>query len=53
MARLVLMLALFIFGGWLCLNLGNFIGDYQDDSQQYYSTIQMINNLEAPAAGGK
>lgn len=52
MARLVLMLALFILGGWLCLILGDFVNDYQGDSKEYYSTIEMINNLEAPAAGG-
>ena len=51
MARLILVIALFIFGGWLCLNLGDYIGDYNDDSQEYYSTIEMINNLDAPAAG--
>ena len=52
MARLVLVIALFIFGGWLCLSLSSYIGDYQDDSREYYSTIKMLNNLEPPAAGG-
>jgi hypothetical protein len=53
MAKVILMMAMFFFGWWLFIvSLGNNLTAIQEDTINSEIEMEMINNLDAPAAGG-
>lgn len=51
MARLILLIAIVVLGGFLVYNLSSHM-DYVAKSYDTDNVMEMIENMEAPAAGG-